>query len=107
MQVYFHPASRGVELNLQNLLKRAKKLFLTDQVYFEKTAPGLIPFLSGDFILSDYLKLDDGVMNTYFQNWMASTDDILADLASRFINRKIFKSVTFDKDSEKDLKKLN
>ncbi|PNY19462.1 HD domain-containing protein [Streptococcus parauberis] len=106
MQVYFHPASRGVELNLQNLLKRAKKLFLTDQVYFEKTAPGLIPFLSGDFILSDYLKLDDGVMNAYFQNWMASTDDILADLASRFINRKIFKSVTFDKNSEKDLKKL-
>lgn len=96
MQVYFHPASRAMEVLLQNLLKRAKHLYPTQKDYFEQTASNLIPFFEGQFTLTDYLRLDDGVMNTYFQLWMTSQDDILADLASRFINRKVFKSVTFD-----------
>ncbi|WP_394993580.1 HD domain-containing protein [Streptococcus alactolyticus] len=103
MQVYFHPASRGMEVLLQNLLKRAKRLYQKDSHFFKKTAPNLIPFLENRADLSDYLALDDGVMNTYFQAWMASDDDILADLASRFVNRKIFKSITFDETAEKHL----
>lgn len=106
MQVYFHPASRGVELTLQNLLKRAKRIYQKDSDYICRTAPGLIPFLKNQFTLSDYLKLDDGVLNTYFQEWMTSEDQILADLASRFINRKILKSVTFDQANEGKLEHL-
>lgn len=45
-------------------------------------------------------------MNTYFQVWMASEDHILSDLAGRFINRKILKSVTFDQESQEDLERL-
>lgn len=106
MQVYFHPASRAMEVLLQNLLKRAKLLFKTQPEFFEKYSPHLLPFFKNDFALADYLALDDGVMNTYFQSWMTSEDDILADLASRFINRKVFKSVTFDQSSEKELHHL-
>ncbi|MGG6795632.1 UNVERIFIED_CONTAM: HD domain-containing protein [Streptococcus canis] len=106
MQVYFHPASRAVELILQNLLKRAQKLYPEQPAYFQKTAPGLIPFFEKKASLADYLALDDGVMNTYFQIWMSSEDHILSDLASRFINRKILKSVTFDQDSQEDLARL-
>ena len=46
MQVYFHPASRGMEVLLQNLLKRAKRLYQKDSHFFKKTAPNLIPFLA-------------------------------------------------------------
>lgn len=106
MQVYFHPASRAMEVLLQNLLKRAKYLYHIDSHFFEKTSPNLIPFLANQASLADYLSLDDGVMNTYFQAWMAAEDDILADLASRFVNRKVFKSVTFEKESRKDLSHL-
>ncbi|WP_159721075.1 HD domain-containing protein [Streptococcus halichoeri] len=106
MQVYFHPASRGVELILQNLLKRAKCLYQTNSSYFEKTAPLLLPFMQNEFQLADYLALDDGVLNTYFQTWMTSSDAILADLASRFINRKILKSITFDEADTAALAKL-
>ncbi|HGI0760067.1 TPA: HD domain-containing protein [Streptococcus pyogenes] len=106
MQVYFHPASRAVELILQNLLKRAQHLYPEQQAYFQKTAPGLIPFFEKKANLADYIALDDGVMNTYFQVWMASEDHILSDLASRFINRKILKSVTFDQDSRGELERL-
>lgn len=106
MQVYFHPASRAMEVLLQNLLKRAKSLYHIDSHFFEKTSPNLIPFLANQASLADYLSLDDGVMNTYFQAWTAAEDDILADLASRFVNRKVFKSVTFEEESRKDLSHL-
>ena len=62
MQVYFHPASRGMEVLLQNLLKRAKYLYQTDTDFFERTSPNLIPFLENHANLADYLALDDGVM---------------------------------------------
>ncbi|EMP71982.1 phosphohydrolase [Streptococcus sobrinus DSM 20742 = ATCC 33478] len=109
MQVYFHPASRAMEVLLQNLLKRAKVLYPDQKVYFEKTSPCLIPFFEKNYSLQDYLRLDDGVMNTYFQSWMTSEDAILADLANRFINRRLFKSVILTNQSQTplaDLRKL-
>lgn len=101
LQVYFHPASRAMEVLLQNLLKRAKVLYPDHKPFFQLTAPHLVPFFEQAVSLTDYLKLDDGVMNSYFQNWLTADDDILADLSSRFINRRVFKSITFD-EADKD-----
>lgn len=106
MQVYFHPASRAMEVLLQNLLKRAKYLYPKEKEFFTVTSPHLIPFFEIRVTLEDYLSLDDGVMNTYFQTWMQSADKILSDLASRFINRKVFKSITFDEKDLSNLEKL-
>lgn len=106
MQVYFHPASRAMELLLQNLLKRARFLFDTHRDFFEQTSPNLIPFFTDQYDLQDYLALDDGVMNTYFQSWMQADDNILADLANRFINRKVFKSITFEESDKENLVKM-
>ena len=102
MQVYFHPATRAMEVLLQNLLKRARLLYSKQKEFFQATSPKLLPFFEHEVTLSDYLALDDGVMNTYFQSWMESSDTILSDLAQRFINRKVFKSILFqDKDENK------
>lgn len=106
MQVYFHPASRAMEILLQNLLKRAKYLYSKDSAFFETHSPKLVPFLKQSFHLEDYLSLDDGVMTTYFQAWMESEDAILSDLANRFINRKVFTSLIFDNTSEHYLQEL-
>lgn len=106
MQVYFHPASRAMEVLLQNLLKRAKFLYPSQQHFFTTNSPRLVPFFEENYQLADYLKLDDSVLNTYFQTWMESEDPILSDLASRFINRQIFKSVTFDRENKTDLAQL-
>ncbi|MGT2742966.1 HD domain-containing protein [Streptococcus plurextorum] len=103
MQVYFHPASRAVEVLLQNLLKRARHLYAKNTDFFRKTSPLLVPFFEEKAELSDYLLLDDGVLNSYFQAWMTSDDKILTDLANRFINRKLFASVTYDKTSAEQL----
>ena len=103
MQVYFHPASRAMEVLLQNLLKRAKFLYEDQKDFFKLTSPNLLPFFEKRFSLQDYLALDDGVMNTYFQSWMASPDTILSDLAQRYVNRKVFKSMIFSEENEKHL----
>ena len=103
MQVYFHPASRAMEVLLQNLLKRAKFLYPAQKDYFALSSPNLIPFFENRVTLQNYLALDDGVMNTYFQVWMTSPDKILSDLAQRFINRKVFKSIVFSQENEAHL----
>lgn len=103
MQVYFHPASRSMEVLLQNLLDRAKLLYSSEQEFFARTSPRLLPFFEHRIQLLDYLALDDGVMNTYFQSWIDGPDKILSDLAQRYINRKVFKSITFKSDQEEQL----
>ncbi|WP_220730237.1 HD domain-containing protein [Apilactobacillus zhangqiuensis] len=100
MQVYFHPVSRSMEVILSHLLQRAKKLSGKLDQNDRLTPHLLMPFFKNDFTIDDYLKLDDGVLNTYFINWIESDDQILADLADRFINRKPFKSVEYNNETE-------
>lgn len=96
MQIYFHPVSRGMEVILDRLLKRATEVYHDAPSYFEQNSILLIPFLKGNFTLEDYLKLDDGVLLTSFILWSEHSDPILSDLAKRFLNRKPLKSISFD-----------
>ncbi|WP_160944880.1 HD domain-containing protein [Ligilactobacillus salivarius] len=98
-QVYFHPVSRSIEVILSHLLKRAKYLYKNSKTNCLGPTNLLFPFFEGDFSLSDYLKLDDGVLNSYFSLWQDSDDKILSDLADRFLNRKPFKSVRVSEDT--------
>lgn len=100
MQVYFHPVSRSMEVILSHLLLRAKELSNQSNPINTDQAKLLKPFFDNQFTIKDYLKLDDGVLNTYFINWMDSSDPILSDLANRFINRKPLKSVELDQKKQ-------
>ncbi|GEK29165.1 HD domain-containing protein [Furfurilactobacillus siliginis] len=100
-QIYFHPVSRAMEVILDHLLLRAKDLYTNKQAHHETFSPILLePFFNEDWTLKDYLKLDDGVLNTYFQHWQDSSDVVLSDLATRFLDRKPFKSVEYNADTE-------
>lgn len=103
MQVYFHPVSRGMEIILNHLLKRGAHLYKEDKNYFHHQTPLLQPFFEDNYTLQDYLRLDDGVLNTYFTMWLDDPDPILSDLAKRFLNRKPFKSARFNLDSDQEL----
>lgn len=96
MQVYFHPVSRGMEVVLYHLMKRAKDIYLDEDQEFIYATSFLEPFFKQNWTLEDYLRLDDGVLTTYFSHWIDEVDPTLSDLASRFLNRKPFKSVRFD-----------
>lgn len=95
-QVYFHPVSRGGEVLLNRVFKRAKLLY--DGGYEFKEPPKyLVPFFnSNDVDVTQYLKLDEMVINYYLQEWIDEEDAILSDLSRRFVNRDLFKYLPFD-----------
>lgn len=103
VQVYFHPTSRAMEVILEHLLQRAKEVYLENKEIFNNHSPLLIPFLENHFTMGDYLRLDDGVLNTYFNHWLDESDSLLKDLSYRFLNRKPLKSCRFDKQNQEKL----
>ena len=107
LQVYFHPVSRAMEVILDHLLMRAKYIYEHPSDFEPEFTPHmLMPFFNHRFTLDDYLALDDGVLTTYFNHWTHSRDDILSDLANRFLSRRPFKSAIYDQDSAKFLPQL-
>lgn len=100
VQVYFHKVSRSMEVMLEHLLDRAHELFQETPEIFAMHSQLLVPFLRGEFTLADYLKLDDGVLITYFIQWAEENDRLLSDLAKRWLHRKPLKSATFNADSQ-------
>lgn len=103
-QIYFHPVSRGMEVVLQRLLERARDLFDHDSSYFKRHSELLVPFFDNHYTLDDYLALTDDVLLAYIQIWTTAEDEILRDLAQRFIYRKPFKSIKLR--SNEDLRHL-
>ncbi|KRN81348.1 HD domain-containing protein [Ligilactobacillus acidipiscis] len=100
-QVYFHPVSRSMEVILSHLLKRAKYLYTVNKLQLNGATDLLVPFLTGEYSLNDYLHLDDGVLNTCFAVWRDSGDEILSDLAHRFLDRHPLKSVRISPETRK------
>lgn len=93
-QVYFHPVTRSAEVILRKILHRAKQLYQSGYAF--KQSPGhLEPLFKERMDLADYLKLDEAVILFYFEIWQDEQDQILADLCSRFIHRRLFKYVEF------------
>lgn len=105
-QIYFHPVSRGMEVILTHLLQRAKQLYERNDSQHLQTPTLLVPFFENTFNLEDYLRLDDGVLNTYFNYWRDNPDDILRNLATRFLDRKPLKSVVYTPETATQLPKM-
>jgi len=104
LQVYFHPVSRSMEMILSHLLQRANEIYGNNQNEAEQQREFipyfLIPFFNHTATVADYLRLDDGVLNTYFQQWEDDKDPVLNDLSNRFLNRIPLKSMRFTHETE-------
>ncbi|WP_134683355.1 HD domain-containing protein [Brevibacillus migulae] len=94
-QVYFHPVTRSAEVVLRKVFQRAKELYQAGYSFAIYPHP-LAPFFREQFTLADYLALDEGVVLYFMQQWKAEEDPILKDLASRFLDRNLYKYVEFN-----------
>lgn len=88
-QVYYHPTTRSYEQLLLCVFTRIKDLYnenfdLGDISYLQ-------PFLDDTLNVKNYLDLDESVVLYYFKKFGESKDKTLADLSSRFLNRRLFK----------------
>lgn len=98
-QVYFHPVTRSAEVILTKILHRAKELYESDYTFKLKPVH-FLSFFKGKPTLSEYLALDEAVTLYYFQAWMQEEDPVLSDLCQRFVNRKLFKYIEFNPNSQ-------
>ncbi|CAB1128218.1 Deoxyguanosinetriphosphate triphosphohydrolase [Candidatus Hydrogenisulfobacillus filiaventi] len=88
-QVYYHPVCRAAEVLLHKLLLRARDLLAGGRPP-ALPHPALGPWLQGEVGLEDYLELDDYVLFTAFALWRREADPVLADLAGRLLDRRLF-----------------
>ncbi len=95
-QVYFHPVTRSAEVILSKILHRAKYLYESPDYTFKLEPTHFISFFEGNVVLEDYIKLDENIVQYYFQLWQEEEDEIIRDLCERFINRWLFKYIEFN-----------
>ncbi|MCH1642579.1 HD domain-containing protein [Paenibacillus timonensis] len=94
-QVYFHPVTRSSEIILRQILRRAKELYRNGHPFGFLPHP-LPDLFRGNIGVADYLQLDEALMQTAFMQWTKENDELLSDLCSRFLNRKLYKYVELD-----------
>lgn len=96
-QVYFHRTLRSAEAVLRVLLRRALHLFENGgNVWRAETTP-MDKVLAGEKLdLNDHLELDDTDVLFSIKRWRYSADQTLADLAGRFLDRRLFKAFDLD-----------
>lgn len=107
-QVYYHPTTRSYEQMMMSIFKRLEYLYQNG--YQLGDIEYLVPFLNGHVRVEDYLNLDENVCLYYFRKFTESDDNILKDLADRFLNRRLldyedYVSATQKESIENDCKK--
>lgn len=92
-QVYLHKTTRSQEVVLARMWQRAVDLWREGRLAEREVPPTLVAFLRGDPSLDEYLAVDDHDLVYAAKLWMRASDEILADLAGRFIQRRLLKPV--------------
>ncbi|MCS7078482.1 MAG: HD domain-containing protein [Chloracidobacterium sp.] len=93
-RVYFHHALRAAENMLVAMFRRAVTLAAAGALVFR------LPDSAMDKLLTmrpltplEYLSLDDADVLFHIKQWRHDPDPTLSDLAQRFLNRRLFKSL--------------
>jgi HD superfamily phosphohydrolase len=94
-QIYFHPVTRSAEILLYKIFQRAKSLHEEGYPFHFLIDP-IGRLLEQKLTLEDYFLLDEAFMQTAFMQWTKEQDTILADLCSRFLDRRLFRYVPVD-----------
>lgn len=96
-QVYFHRTLRAAEAVLRSTLRRALDLFADSKGVWCASGTAMESVLAGKKLtLAEHLSLDDSDFIFHIKRWAQSDDPTLADLASRFIGRQLFKALDLD-----------
>jgi HD superfamily phosphohydrolase len=101
--VYFHKKNLASRALLSKLVRRAR--FLGDNIGFidEPTRKWL---MDEELSVDEYIQLDDVQMSYHIKRWAKDKDVILSDLASRILNRRLFKAAKLDNMSDEQITQL-
>lgn len=89
--VYFHKATRAMEVVLEQLVRRAVALYRSGQrAALGFVPPAVEPFLAGRPVtLGEYLAVDEVDWLYAIKAWRSAPDPVLADLAGRLVDRRL------------------
>jgi HD superfamily phosphohydrolase len=105
-QVYFHPVTRSAEIILHKIFQRAAMLH-EDGYPFKFMLPPLKALFDKNLTVATYIGLDESLMQTALLCWCDETDEVLADLSRRFLNRRLFKYISLDAPDARVLGRVN
>lgn len=92
-QVYYHRKNLAARALLSKLIKRARYLMEEKQSPLSFIDAQTQKWLCGEELsVQEYLSLDDVQLTYHIKRWAKDPDPVLSDLASRFLNRRIFKA---------------
>ena len=103
LHVYFHRTTRAAEVLVEMMMRRAQEV--------KARLPGLEALnslLAGrlradeEACVPHYLELDDAILWTATHLWARHEDPVLADLADRLLNRRVYRSVDVAGQDEED-----
>ena len=98
-QVYFHRTLRSAEAVLNSALNRARLLIERGKLGFRMPGSVFEKMLTGEQVnASEYLQLDDTDVMFRLKEWSRDDDEILADLATRLMHRRLFKAIDLGAD---------
>ena len=98
-QVYFHRTLRSAEAVLISTLNRARALIESGSLRFRMPGSAFEKLLLGEQAsTNEYLQLDDTDLMFRLKEWSRDNDQILADLAKRLMDRRLFKAIDLGAD---------
>lgn len=98
-QLYFHHAIKAAEAVFAGALKRAVTLYGHTDAQTDGWQGWLMSFLSGKPLSThQFLALDDTDVMWHLKQWTADADAELSDLALRFCQRRLFKTLDVPAD---------
>ncbi len=106
-QVYYHRKNLAARTLLAKIIRRARYIMNNRSEPINFMDEPTRKWLSGEELeVKDYLHLDDVQLTYHIKMWLRDKDPILSDLASRFLNRKLFKAIritTLEKRLSRDI----
>lgn len=92
-QVYNHPKNIAACWILHQAFVRARELLQQKMLEADDTVTAWLSSNCDRLPLHQYLAADDGVFTYHLQRWQTSTDELLADLCRRFVDRDLPKAI--------------
>jgi len=112
MQVYLHKTVLSADSLLKKIFRRVSFLIEEGEQleipssslqYFLEKKPTAKKVITNE-VMEQYLSLDDHDVMICLKTWVKSSDPILSDLTSRFLNRSLFRTTFIHKKGVKNLK---
>jgi HD superfamily phosphohydrolase len=96
-QVYFHRTLRSAEAVLRSALQRALELITKGEQVWCVAGSAFEKILRREPLsIMEHLSMDDSDVIFHAKQWQEAPDQVLADLSSRFVNRRLFKAIDLD-----------